>query len=43
MEYADSEAEGEDAKWTMVGEMSKKRFYHAVSVVDFEQFKDYCR
>ena len=42
-DYADiyeySDTEGEE-KWTKVGEMSKARSYHAISVVDFVNFKD---
>ena len=38
LEYSDSEEE----KWTRVGEMYKARRYHAVSVVDFVNFKDHC-
>ena len=39
LEYSDSEGE---EKWTRVGEMSKNRNWHAVSVVDFVNFKDHC-
>ena len=45
-DYADiyeySDTEGEE-KWTKVGEMSKARSYHAISVVDFVNFKDHCQ
>ena len=41
LEYSDSE--GGEEKWTRVGEMSKARSYHAVSVVDFVSFKDHCQ
>ena len=40
LEYSDSEVE---EKWTKIGEMSKKRAYHAVSIIDFEKFKGYCQ
>ena len=44
--YADildfSDSEGEE-KWTRVGEMSKARGDHGVSVVDFVDFKDHCQ
>ena len=40
LEYSDSEAE---EKWTRVGEMSKARYFHAVSVVDFVDFKYHCQ
>ena len=39
LEYSDSEGE---EKWSKIGEMAKKRFYHAVSIIDFDKFKDYC-
>ena len=39
LEYSVSEGE---EKWTRVGEMSKKRARHAVSIIDFDNFKDYC-
>ena len=46
MEYAEileySEEEG-DGKWTRVGEMAEKRSYHAVSIVDIANFKNYCQ
>lgn len=46
-EYADileyTEQEGEDAKWINVGEMPTTRGYQAVSIVDFENFKNHCR
>ena len=45
-DYADiyeySDTEGEE-KWTKVGEMSKARSYHVISVVDFLNFKDHCQ
>ena len=37
LEYSDS------GKWTRVGEMSKKRRNHAASIVDFDDFKNYCQ
>ena len=40
LEYSDSEGE---EKWTRVGEMSKNRNWHAVSVVDFVNFNDHCQ
>ena len=40
LEYSDSEGE---EKLTSVGEMSKKRARHAVSIIDFDNFKDYCQ
>ena len=43
-DYADileySEGNG---KWTRVGEMSGKRSFHAVSIVEYANFKDYCQ
>ena len=43
-DYADiMEYSEEGGKWTRVGEMSKKRGYHAVSIVDFDEFKSYCQ
>ena len=38
LEYIDSEE-----NWTKVGEMSKARIAHAVSVVNFVNFKDNCQ
>ena len=38
LEYSDSEG-----KWISDGEMSKKRKFHAVSIIDFDKFKDYCQ
>ena len=35
-----SEAE---RKWTKAGEMKEKRSYHAVSIVDYADFKNYCQ
>ena len=37
LEFSDSEE-----KWTKVGEMAKSRQDHAVSIVDFEDLKNYC-
>lgn len=43
-EYADIlEYSDEEGKWTRVGEMSEKRNFHAVSIIDFNKFKDYCQ
>ena len=36
------EFSGSEEKWTRVGEMTDVRMYHAVSVVDFVNFKDHC-
>ena len=38
LEYSDSEG-----KWISVGELSKKRGAPAVSIIDFDNFKSYCR
>ena len=38
LEYSD-----ERGKWIRVGEMSEKRSFHAASVVDFNDFKNYCQ
>ena len=35
-------SEGEE-KWTRVGEMSKKRKAHSISIIDFDNFKSYCQ
>ena len=40
LEFSDSLGE---EKWTRVGEMSKTRSQHGVSVVDFGNFKDHCQ
>ena len=40
LEYSDSDGE---ERWSNVGEMSKVRYYHAVSIIDFDKFKDYCQ
>ena len=39
LEYSDSEGE---ERWSQVGEMSKGRAWHAVSIIDFDKFKDHC-
>ena len=38
LEYSESE-EG----WTTIGQMSTARSQHAVSIVDYDNFKDYCQ
>ena len=38
LEYSESE-EG----WTTIGQISTERSSHAVSIVDFDNFKDYCQ
>ena len=38
LEFSDSE----ESKWTKVGKMFESRHDHAVSIVDFEDFKHYC-
>ena len=38
LKYSDSEGE---EKWTKVEEMSKKRSKHAVSIIDFDKFKNH--
>ena len=40
LEYSDSEA-GE--KWTRVGEMSQEQYDAGVSVVSFDEYKEYCQ
>ena len=35
-------SEGEE-KWINDGKMSEKRHSHAVSIIDFDKFKDYCQ
>ena len=40
LEYSDSEGE---EKWTRVGKMTQARWYHAVSVIDFVNFKEHCQ
>ena len=40
LEYSDLKGE---EKWTNIGEMSKTRFAHAVSIIDFDKFKDHCQ
>ena len=32
-----------EGEWISVGEMSKKRSYHAVSIIDFDNFRDHCQ
>ena len=41
LEYSDSE--GEENKWTKVGEMSQANSYAGVSVVSFDEYKDHCQ
>ena len=40
LQFSDSE---EEDKWTKVGEMSKPRNNHAVSIVDMNDFKNHCQ
>ena len=40
LEFSDSEGE---ENWIRVGEMSKARSVHGVSVVDFVNFNDHCQ
>ena len=40
LQFSDSE---EEDKWTKVGEMSKPRANHAVSIVDMNDFKYHCQ
>ena len=40
LEYSDSEGK---KKWINVGEVSKKRAYHKVSIIDFNKFKEHCQ
>ena len=32
----------EGKKWTKVGEMTRSRFDHGISIVDFQEYKGYC-
>ena len=40
LEYLHSEVE---EKWSKIEEMSKKRAFHAVSIIDFDKFIGYCQ
>ena len=40
MEFKFSEGDG---NWTKIGEMLEERQSHTASVIDFENFKDYCQ
>ena len=41
LEYSDSE--GEEKKWTKIGEMSQARADTSVSVVSFDEYKNHCQ
>ena len=41
LEYSDTE--GDEKKWTKVGEMSEPRRHHGVSIVDYDNFKIFCQ